>query len=163
MILQKVKAMVHTRPEATIEESFSAHQKTSDEREAQELQYKLEAIRFVLESCIDEAGFQKEKLGFVSDMIRSMGLDWEKTLDRNWNGSVYAFRIFTRNCSQTLRKQLAAAGVELDKPLSGKQGGGRFCSAGIQNVSAERDHHEEDWGIKPQSSFFILFVFPVLR
>ena len=115
MILQKVKAMVHTRPEATIEESFSAHQKTSDEREAQELQYKLEAIRFVLESCIDEAGFQKEKLGFVSDMIRSMGLDWEKTLDRNWNGSVYAFRVFTRNCSATLWKQLAAKGVKLDK------------------------------------------------
>ena len=115
MILQKIKTLVHTRPESSIEESFAAHQKTSDEREAQELQYKLEAIRFVLESCLDEAGFQKEKLGFVSDMIRSMGLDWEKTLDRNWNGSVYAFRIFTRNCSTTLRKQLAAAGVELDK------------------------------------------------
>lgn len=115
MILQKIKTLVHTRPESTIEESFSAHQKTSDEREAQELQYKLEAIRFVLESCLDEAGFQKEKLGFVSDMIRSMGLDWEKTLDRNWNGSVYAFRIFTRNCSATLWKQLASKGVKLDK------------------------------------------------
>lgn len=115
MILQKIKTLVHTRPESTIEESFSAHQKTSDEREAQEVQYKLEAIRFVLESCLDEAGFQKEKLGFVSDLIRSMGLDWEKTLDRNWNSSVYAFRIFTRNCSATLRKQLAATGVELDK------------------------------------------------
>ena len=115
MILQKIKSLVHTRPESTIEESFSAHQKTSDEREAQEVQYKLEAIRFVLESCLDEAGFQKEKLGFVSDMIRSMGLDWEKTQDRNWNGSVYAFRIFTRNCSPTLRKQLAAEGLSLDK------------------------------------------------
>ena len=115
MLLQKVRDLVHTRPESTIEESFSAHQKTSDEREAQELQYKLEAIRFVLESCLGEAGFQKEKLGFVSDLIRSMGLDWEKTLDRNWNSSVYAFRIFTRNCSQTLRKQLAAEGLSLDK------------------------------------------------
>ena len=115
MILQKIKDLVQTRPESTIEESFSAHQKTSDEREAQELQYKLEAIRFVLESCLDEAGFQKEKLGFVSDLIRSMGLDWEKTLDRNWNDSVYAFRIFTRNCSATLRKQLAAEGLVLDK------------------------------------------------
>ena len=115
MILQKIKSLVHTRPEATIEESFSAHQKTSDEREAQEVQYKLEAIRFVLESCLTEAGFQKEKLGFVSDMIRSMGLDWEKTQDRNWNGSVYAFRIFTRNWSPTLRKQLAAEGLTLDK------------------------------------------------
>lgn len=115
MILQKIRDLVYTRPESTIEESFSAHQKTSDELEAQELQYKLEAIRFALESSLNEAGFQKEKLGFVSDLIRSMGLDWEKTLDRNWNGSVYAFRIFTRNCSTTLRKQLAAAGVELDK------------------------------------------------
>ena len=115
MLLQKVRDLVHTRPESTIEESFSAHQKTSDEREVQELQYKLETIRFVLESCLDEAGFQKEKLGFVSDLIRSMGLDWEKTLDRNWNSSVYAFRIFTRNCSQTLRKQLAAEGLSLDK------------------------------------------------
>lgn len=115
MILQKIKTLVHTRPESTIEESFSAHQKTSDEREAQEVQYKLEAIRFVLESCLDEAGFQKEKLGFVSDVIRSMGLDWEKTLDRNWDHSVYAFRVFTRNCSQTLWKQLAAKGVRLDK------------------------------------------------
>lgn len=115
MILQKIKTLVHTRPESSIEESFSAHQKTSDEREAQELQYKLEAIRFVLESCLNEAGFQKEKLGFVSDLIRSMGLDWEKTLDRNWDNSVYAFRVFTRNCSQTLWKQLAAKGVKLDK------------------------------------------------
>ena len=115
MILQKIKDLVHTRPESTIEESFSAHQKTSDEREMEELQYKLEAIRFALESCLCEAGFQKEKLGFVSDLIRSMGLDWEKTQDRNWDGSVYAFRIFTRNCSATLRKQLAAEGVELDK------------------------------------------------
>ena len=115
MILQKIKSLVHTRPEATIEESFSAHQKTSDEREAQEVQYKLEAIRFVLESAVDESGFQKEKLGFISDFIRSMGLDWEKTLDRNWNGSVYAFRVFTRNCSATLWKQLAAKGVKLDK------------------------------------------------
>ena len=115
MLLQKIRDLVHTRPESSIEESFSAHQKTSDEREAQELQYKLEAIRFVLESCLGEAGFQKEKLGFVSDLIRSMGLDWEKTLDRNWNSSVYAFRIFTRNCSQTLRKQLAAEGLSLDK------------------------------------------------
>ena len=115
MILQKIRTLVHTRPESSIEESFSAHQKTSDEREAQEVQYKLEAIRFALESCLCEAGFQKEKLGFVSDLIRSMGLDWEKTLDRNWNGSVYAFRIFTRNCSQTLRKQLAAEGLSLDK------------------------------------------------
>lgn len=115
MILQKIKTLVHTRPESSIEESFSAHQKTSDEREAQEVQYKLEAIRFALESCLGEAGFQKEKLGFVSDLIRSMGLDWEKTLDRNWNSSVYAFRIFTRNCSQTLRKQLAAEGLSLDK------------------------------------------------
>ena len=115
MLLQKIRDLVHTRPESSIEESFSAHQKTSDEREAQEVQYKLEAIRFVLESCLDEAGFQKEKLGFVSDFIRSMGLDWEKTLDRNWNGSVYAFRIFTRNCSATLRKQLAAEGLSLDK------------------------------------------------
>ena len=115
MILQKIRDLVHTRPESTIEESFSAHQKTSDEREAQEVQYKLETIRFVLESCLCEAGFQKEKLGFVSDLIRSMGLDWEKTLDRNWNGSVYAFRIFTRNCSQTLRKQLAAEGLAFDK------------------------------------------------
>lgn len=115
MLLQKIKTLVHTRPEATIEESFSAHQKTSDEREAQEVQYKLEAIRFALESCLNEAGFQKEKLGFVSDMIRSMGLDWEKTLDRNWNNSVYAFRVFTRNCSTTLRKQLAAEGLSLDK------------------------------------------------
>lgn len=115
MILQKIRDLVHTRPESTIEESFSAHQKTSDEREAQELQYKLEAIRFVLESCLNEAGFQKEKLGFVSDMIRSMGLDWEKTLDRNWDNSVYAFRVFTRNCSATLWKQLAAKGVKLDK------------------------------------------------
>ena len=115
MILQKIRTLVHTRPESTIEESFSAHQKTSDEREAQELQYKLETIRFVLESCLDEAGFQKEKLGFVSDLIRSMGLDWEKTLDRNWDNSVYAFRVFTRNCSATLRKQLAAEGLSLDK------------------------------------------------
>ena len=115
MLLQKIRDLVHTRPESTIEESFSAHQKTSDEREAQEVQYKLEAIRFALESCLNEAGFQKEKLGFVSDLIRSMGLDWEKTLDRNWNGSVYAFRVFTRNCSQTLRKQLAAEGLSLDK------------------------------------------------
>ena len=115
MILQKIRTLVHTRPESTIEESFSAHQKTSDEREAQEVQYKLEAIRFVLESCLNEAGFQKEKLGFVSDMIRSMGLDWEKTLDRNWDNSVYAFRVFTRNCSATLRKQLAAEGLALDK------------------------------------------------
>lgn len=115
MILRKIKTLVHTRPESSIEESFSAHQKTSDEREAQELQYKLEAIRFVLESCLNEAGFQKEKLGFVSDLIRSMGLDWEKTLDRNWDNSVYAFRVFTRNCSQTLWKQLAAKGVKLDK------------------------------------------------
>ena len=115
MLLQKIKTLVHTRPESTIEESFSAHQKTSDEREAQEVQYKLETIRFVLESCLCEAGFQKEKLGFVSDLIRSMGLDWEKTQDRNWNSSVYAFRVFTRNCSQTLRKQLAAAGLSLDK------------------------------------------------
>ena len=115
MILQKIKTLVHTRPESTIEESFSAHQKTSDEREAQELQYKLETIRFVLESCLCEAGFQKEKLGFVSDLIRSMGLDWEKTLDRNWDNSVYAFRVFTRNCSATLWKQLAAKGVKLDK------------------------------------------------
>ena len=115
MLLQKVRDLVHTRPESTIEESFSAHQKTSDEREAQELQYKLETIRFVLESCLDEAGFQKEKLGFVSDLIRSMGLDWEKTLDRNWDNSVYAFRVFTRNCSATLWKQLAAKGVKLDK------------------------------------------------
>ena len=115
MILQKIKSLVHTRPEATIEESFSAHQKTSDEREAQEVQYKLEAIRFVLESAVDESGFQKEKLGFISDFIRSMGLDWEKTLDRNWNSSVYAFRVFTRNCSATLWKQLAAKGVKLDK------------------------------------------------
>lgn len=115
MLLQKIRDLVHTRPESSIEESFSAHQKTSDEREAQEVQYKLEAIRFVLESCLGEAGFQKEKLGFVSDLIRSMGLDWEKTQDRNWNGSVYAFRIFTRNCSVTLRKQLAAEGLALDK------------------------------------------------
>lgn len=115
MILQKIKTLVHTKPESSIEESFSAHQKTSDEREAQELQYKLEAIRFALESCLNEAGFQKEKLGFVSDMIRSMGLDWEKTLDRNWNNSVFAFRVFTRNCSTTLRKQLAAEGLILDK------------------------------------------------
>ena len=115
MILQKIRDLVHTRPESSIEESFSAHQKTSDEREAQELQYKLEAIRFALESCLNEAGFQKEKLGFVSDMIRSMGLDWEKTLDRNWNNSVFAFRVFTRNCSTTLRKQLAAEGLILDK------------------------------------------------
>lgn len=115
MLLQKIKTLVHTRPESTIEESFSAHQKTSDEREAQELQYKLEAIRFVLESCLGEAGFQKEKLGFVSDFIRSMGLDWEKTLDRNWDNSVYAFRVFTRNCSKTLWEQLAAKGVKLDK------------------------------------------------
>ena len=115
MLLQKIRDLVHTRPESSIEESFSAHQKTSDEREAQEVQYKLEAIRFVLESCLDEAGFQKEKLGFVNDFIRSMGLDWEKTQDRNWNGSVYAFRVFTRNCSATLWKQLAAKGVKLDK------------------------------------------------
>lgn len=115
MLLQKVRDLVHTRPESTIEESFSAHQKTSDEREVQELQYKLETIRFVLESCLDEAGFQKEKLGFVSDLIRSMGLDWEKTQDRNWNGSVYAFRVFTRNCSKTLWEQLASKGVRLDK------------------------------------------------
>ena len=115
MSLQKIRDLVHTRPESTIEESFSAHQETSDEREAQELQYKLEAIRFVLESCLDEAGFQKEKLGFVSDLIRSMGLDWEKTQDRNWDNPVYAFRVFTRNCSQTLWKQLAAKGVKLDK------------------------------------------------
>lgn len=115
MLLQKIRDLVHTRPESSIEESFSAHQKTSDEREAQEVQYKLEAIRFVLESCLDEAGFQKEKLGFVSDFIRSMGLDWEKTQDRNWNGSVYAFRVFTRNCSVTLRRQLVAEGLSLDK------------------------------------------------
>ena len=115
MILQKIKSLVHTRPEATIEESFSAHQKTSDEREAQEVQYKLEAIRFVLESAVDESGFQKEKLGFISDFIRSMGLDWEKTLDRNWDNSVYAFRVFTRNCSKTLWEQLASKGVRLDK------------------------------------------------
>ena len=115
MILQKIKDLVHTRPESTIEESFSAHQKTSDEREMEELQYKLEAIRFALESAIDESGFQKEKLGFISDLIRSMGLDWEKTLDRNWDNSVYAFRVFTRNCSATLWKQLAAKGVKLDK------------------------------------------------
>ena len=115
MLLQKIKTLVHTKPESTIEESFAAHQKTSDELEAQEVQYKLEAIRFVLESCLGEAGFQKEKLGFVSDVIRSMGLDWEKTQDRNWKGSVYAFRIFTRNCSVTLRKQLAAEGLALDK------------------------------------------------
>ena len=115
MLLQKIRDLVHTRPESSIEESFSAHQKTSDEREAQEVQYKLEAIRFALESCLNEAGFQKEKLGFVSDMIRSMGLDWEKTLDRNWNNSVFAFRVFTRNCSTTLRKQLAAEGLILDK------------------------------------------------
>lgn len=110
--VKEITDVFHNRPEATYSEAFMWHEKSSDEMEAEEVQVKLEAIRMVLESCIDKPGhFQVEKAQFLKDFVISLGFDIIGNYAEDiWSKDGAVFRVFTTENSEIKDAELAAQG-----------------------------------------------------
>lgn len=100
------------------EENFTYIKQTAAEMEAEEIWNKLECIRYALESCISEPGkFQMEKLGFIKDLVISMGFGIRHNIKENiWN-SGGEFQVYTKNLSEGVENALKAQGLKIQKRI----------------------------------------------